>query len=52
VKDWLSAAIDEVANATPRVEIIKLRKSFRKEGFPREERNRTATAGIRGFSIC
>src|SRR5580692_4139636 len=46
VKDGSIAAIDEVANATPRVEIIKPRKSFRKEDLPREERNSRATAGI------
>src|SRR5215469_1886973 len=51
MKDWPNAAIDEVANATPRMEMVKDRKSFRKEGFPREERSGAVTIGIQRFNI-
>jgi hypothetical protein len=51
VKVWPSAASDEDPNATPRMEMVKHRESFRRECLTRGKRNGVATAGIRDVVI-
>ena len=51
MKVWLNAAMDEVPNATPRMEMAKPRESFRKDGLKRCERNSALTAWIRDIVI-